>query len=59
MEAAAAAQLILLALRAGSLALEQVKLMDLDTLPPELRLALIEERDGLNASLARLDSLGR
>ena len=55
----AALALILLALRGGRLALKQLELMDLDTLPPEKRAELIQERDGLNASLARLDSLGR
>lgn len=51
--------LILLAIRGGRLAIEQLKLMDLDTLPPEVRAELIKERDELNASLARLDTLGR
>ena len=51
--------LILLALRGGRLALEQLKLMNLDTLPPEVRAELISERDQLNASLARLDALGK
>ena len=55
----AALALILLALRGGRLALKQLELMNLETLPPETRAALIEERDELNSGLARLDSLGR
>lgn len=51
--------LILLALRGGRLALEQLRLMNLDTLPPEVHAELISERDQLNAELARLDELGR
>ncbi len=55
----AALALILLALRGGRLALAQLRLMNLDTLPPEIRAELISERDQLNAELARLDELGR
>lgn len=55
----AIAELMLLGLRLGKLAYDQIALMDLDTLPPELRAELITERDRLNSSLARLDSLGR
>ena len=51
--------LILLALRVGRLAVEQLELMDLDVLPPEKRAELIQERDELNVSLARLDTLER
>ena len=59
MKEEAALALLLLAIRGGRLAIEQIGLMDLDTLPPEKRAELIQERDGLNSSLARLDSLGR
>ena len=55
----AALALILLALRGGRLALEQLRLMNLDTLPPEVRVELINERDQLNTAMARLDELGR
>ena len=55
----AIAELMLLGLRLGKLAYDQIALTDLDALPPELRAELITERDQLNASLARLDSLGR
>ena len=55
----ATAELILLVLRAGRLAATELALANLETLPPETRTKLIEERDQLNASLARLDSLGR
>ncbi len=51
--------LILLAIRGGKLAAEQLALMNLDALPPEKRAELIQARDELNTSLARLDSLGK
>ena len=55
----ATAELILLVLRAGRLAAKELALANLESLPPETRAALIEERDELNTELARLDSLGR
>lgn len=55
----AAAELILLVLRAGRLAAKELALANLESLPPETRAALIAERDELNTELARLDSLGR
>ena len=59
MEAAVAAELILLALKAGKLAYKQLALLDLETLPPEIRAELIAERDRFNAQMARLNWLGR
>ena len=59
MEATAALELILFALKAGNLAYKQLELMDLETLPPEIRAALIGERDQLNDQMARLNRLGR
>ena len=59
METAAALELLLLALKAGKLAYKQLELMDLETLPPAIRAALIAERDQLNAQMARLNQLGR
>ncbi len=52
-------ELMLLGLRMGKLAIRQLELVDLNSLPPEMRAELLTERDQLNASLARLDSLGR
>ena len=59
MEAVAAAELVLIALKAGKLAYKEIALMNLETLPPELRAALIAERDQLNEQMVRLDRLGR
>ena len=59
MEAVAAAELILLALKAGRVAAQQIELMNLETLPSEIRAQLIWERDLLNDQMARLDRLGR
>ncbi len=58
MEAAAALELILLALKAGNLAYKQLALMDLETLPPGIHRELSIERDQLNDQLARLNRLG-
>ena len=55
----ATAELILLVLRAGRLAAKELALANLESLPPETRAALIDERDQLNDSLARLDRLGK
>ena len=59
MEAVAAAELILLALKAGRVAAQQIELMNLETLPSEIRAQLIWERDLLNYQMARLNRLGR
>ena len=57
--AVAGIELALLVLRAGRLVMKELELMNLDTLPPELRAQLISERDGLNEDLARLNKLGQ
>lgn len=47
-------ELIILAIRAGRAAMNQITLMNMDELPPEIRDELIRERDALNAEWAAL-----
>jgi hypothetical protein len=54
----ATVELILLAIKAGRVAMNQVSLMNLETLPPEIRDELIRERDALNAEWAKLAPRG-
>lgn len=56
---AVALELMLAALRLGRMAVKQIGLMDLESLPPEVRTQLIQERDELNTDLARLNRLGK
>lgn len=58
MKEQAALELILLGLRAGRAAMNQIRLMNLDELPPEIRDELIRERDALNAEWAALAPKG-
>lgn len=47
-------EIILAAIRLGTAALNQVSLMDLDSLPPEVRTALLKARDDHNDAWAKL-----
>ena len=51
-------ELVLAALKLGIAAYNQVQLMDLDELPPEVKQMLITERDKLTQEIMRLDGLG-
>ncbi len=51
-------ELVLAALKLGIAAYNQVQLMDLDELPPEIKDMLIAERDRLGQEIMRLDGLG-
>ncbi len=54
---AAAIEAILLAIQLSTAVLEQVELAQNEVLPPQVRKALLLERDRLNAALNRLDKM--
>ncbi len=48
---------LLLAIKLSTAVIEQVELADHETLPPEVRVALLQERARLHAALNRLDAM--
>ncbi len=53
----AAIEVILLAIKLSTAVIEQVELAEHETLPMEVRAALLQERVRLNAALNRLDKM--
>ena len=51
-------ELILAALRLGISAYNQIELMDLEKLPPDVKEMLLFERDRLTVEIRRLDNIG-
>ncbi len=50
--------LILAAVKLGTAAMNQIELLNMDELPPEVKQELLDARDAMTMEIRRLDSLG-